>query len=198
MIIRDEVNEMKILCVLTCLFLPVLVQAATSDSPKTYSTTNASVHSYQLVDSGAKILGDWFPSTFNTGQLLLTAKSGGVAVFAAIPTDGYFDSTGFLVPQSTIYYANGGCQGLSYFEISKGTVSNQVSIIIQGKKLYLWNREAAAKSFVAQSSLTRSSGGGGGCQNGIFNLNLVAPSTSFSLALDLDQVTFPLKIVPRF
>ena len=189
---------MKIFSVLTCLFFPVLVQAASPDSSKTNSTTNAAVHSYQLVDSGAKILGDWFPSTFNTGQLLLTAKSGGAAVFAAIPTDGYFDSTGFLVPQSTVYYTNGGCQGLSYFEISKGTISNQVSIIIQGRKLSLWNREAAVKSFVAQSSLTRSSGGGGGCQNGIFNLNLAAPSSSFSLALDLDQITFPLKIVPRF
>lgn len=191
---------MKFFAALTCLFLPVLVQAVSLDSSKINSTTNTAVHSYQLVDSGAKVLGDWFPSTFNTGQLLLTAKSGGTVVFAAIPTDGYFDSTGFLVPQSTFYYANGGCQGLSYFEISKGTISNQVSIIIQGRKLSLWNREAAVKSFVAQSSLTRttSSGGGGGCQNGIFNLNLAAPSSSFSLALDLDQVTFPLKIVPRF
>ena len=179
-----------------CLFLPVLVQAATPDSSKVYSTTNATVHSYQLVDSGLKILGDWFPSTFNTGQLLLSAKSGGAVVFAAIPTDGYFDSTGFLVPQSTIYYANSGCQGLSYFEISKGTVSNQVPIMIMGRKLYLWNREAAVKSFTAQSSLTRGSGGGG-CQSGIFNLNLAAPSTSFSLGLDLDEVKFPLKIVPR-
>lgn len=173
--------------------------AASLISTRATSGNSSAPHSYQLVDAGANPLGAWFPASYNNGFLLLSVSTAAGTSYASIQPDLYFNASGFLVPQTTPYYASPDCQGPVYYPITKSITSNLVSTAIQGKKLYLWTQMNAVKSFTAQSSYTYASNGAttGYCQNGSINLPWAANISTFALALDLGKVLFPLQIIRR-
>ena len=186
----------RALAYFVCLLLiPCVAKPAASPSPKNNPTTNPIAHSYQLVDAKGKVLGDWIPSSANSGALLLSVTRSSSSLFSAIPTDGFLDSSGFLVPASIAYYTNLDCQGLPLFSVSGRIISNQVSYVIQGKKLYLWDQSGLVSPSSIRSYLDP---GLGYCQNGTQQVQNIAASSAFTLALDLGSIVFPLKIVTRY